>query len=266
LAQPGRSSSPGIKARIERLLGVRISRWDRDPDEGNGVFYMGLASGRRRETPGVHVDHPHDDITAVVYLTPGLPEDCGTSRWKHRATGLTDAPTAADARRGEELGGLRAVKHSLQRTAPQGSPTMPAAVTGEYVRGAQVQEEALHPFRKWFDDLAIGDSLLTHRRTVTDADIVSFGGISGDFFYMRPRRRRSVSASRTATSCCRPRQACSSRARAHGVRQQAVAAQPWYCTTVLVVLISSRASRPFSRPWPLRLVPPKGNSTPPPAP
>jgi len=85
---------------------------------------------------------------------------------------------------GEELGGVRAVMHFLQRAAVQGSPTMLAAVTGEYVRGAKVQEEALHPFRKWFDDLAIGDSLLTHRRTVTDADIVAFGGISGDFFYM----------------------------------------------------------------------------------
>jgi oxepin-CoA hydrolase/3-oxo-5,6-dehydrosuberyl-CoA semialdehyde dehydrogenase len=85
---------------------------------------------------------------------------------------------------GEELGGLRAVKHYLQRTAVQGSPTMLAAVTREYVRGARVQEGALHPFRKWFDDLAIGDSLLTHRRTVTDADIVAFGGISGDYFYM----------------------------------------------------------------------------------
>jgi oxepin-CoA hydrolase / 3-oxo-5,6-dehydrosuberyl-CoA semialdehyde dehydrogenase len=85
---------------------------------------------------------------------------------------------------GEELGGVRAVKHYLQRAAVQGSPTMLAAVTREYVRGAKVQEEDLHPFRKWFDDLAIGDSLLTHRRTVTDADIVAFGGISGDYFYM----------------------------------------------------------------------------------
>jgi oxepin-CoA hydrolase/3-oxo-5,6-dehydrosuberyl-CoA semialdehyde dehydrogenase len=73
--------------------------------------------------------------------------------------------------------------HFLQRAAVQGSPTMLAAVTREYVRGANVQEEALHPFRNWFDDLAIGDSLLTHRRTVTDADILAFGGISGDFFY-----------------------------------------------------------------------------------
>jgi oxepin-CoA hydrolase/3-oxo-5,6-dehydrosuberyl-CoA semialdehyde dehydrogenase len=85
---------------------------------------------------------------------------------------------------GEELGGVRAVHHCLQRTAVQGSPTMLAAVTGEYVRGAKVQEEALHPFRKHYDELAIGDSLLTHRRTVSEADIVAFGGISGDFFYM----------------------------------------------------------------------------------
>ena len=85
---------------------------------------------------------------------------------------------------GEELGGVRAVKHFLQRSAVQGSPTMLAAVTGEYVRGAAVRTSELHPFRKWFDDLAIGDSLLTHRRTVSEADLVNFGGVSGDYFYM----------------------------------------------------------------------------------
>ncbi|MBB3180760.1 phenylacetic acid degradation bifunctional protein PaaZ [Variovorax sp. Sphag1AA] len=85
---------------------------------------------------------------------------------------------------GEELGGLRAVKHYLQRTAVQGSPTMLAAVTGEYMRGAKLNESEVHPFRKHFEDLAIGDSLLTHRRTVGEADLVAFGGISGDYFYM----------------------------------------------------------------------------------
>ncbi|MDM0027849.1 phenylacetic acid degradation bifunctional protein PaaZ [Variovorax saccharolyticus] len=85
---------------------------------------------------------------------------------------------------GEELGGLRAVKHYLQRAALQGSPSMIAAVTGEYMRGAKLNESELHPFRKHFEDLAIGDSLLTHRRTVGEADIVAFGGISGDYFYM----------------------------------------------------------------------------------
>jgi oxepin-CoA hydrolase/3-oxo-5,6-dehydrosuberyl-CoA semialdehyde dehydrogenase len=85
---------------------------------------------------------------------------------------------------GEELGGIRAVRHFLQRAAVQGSPTMLAAVTGEYVRGARLQESDVHPFRKYFEDLKMGDSLLTHRRTVSEADIVNFGGISGDFFYM----------------------------------------------------------------------------------
>jgi oxepin-CoA hydrolase/3-oxo-5,6-dehydrosuberyl-CoA semialdehyde dehydrogenase len=85
---------------------------------------------------------------------------------------------------GEELGGIRAVKHFLQRAAVQGSPTMLAAVTGEYVRGAAVKESDLHPFRRYFEDLEIGHSLLTHRRTVSEADIVNFGGVSGDYFYM----------------------------------------------------------------------------------
>ncbi|MFV3333150.1 phenylacetic acid degradation bifunctional protein PaaZ [Pseudomonas sp. NY15437] len=85
---------------------------------------------------------------------------------------------------GEELGGLRAVKHYLQRTAVQGSPTMLMAVTGEYVRGAKVYETEVHPFRRHFDDLKIGESLLTHRRTVTEADLVNFGCLSGDHFYM----------------------------------------------------------------------------------
>ncbi|MEO8059618.1 MAG: phenylacetic acid degradation bifunctional protein PaaZ [Burkholderiales bacterium] len=85
---------------------------------------------------------------------------------------------------GEELGGIRAVKHYLQRAALQGSPTMLAAVTGEHVRGATLHESETHPFRKHFEELQIGDSLLTHRRTVSEADLVNFGGVSGDYFYM----------------------------------------------------------------------------------
>jgi len=85
---------------------------------------------------------------------------------------------------GEELGGIRAVKHFLQRAAVQGSPTMLTAVTGEYVRGGAVKETEIHPFRRHFEELEIGHSLLTHRRTVSEADIVNFGGVSGDYFYM----------------------------------------------------------------------------------
>ena len=85
---------------------------------------------------------------------------------------------------GEELGGIRAVKHYLQRTAVQGSPTMLSAITREYVRGSQVIETEVHPFRRHFEELQIGESLLTHRRTVSEADLVNFGCLSGDYFYM----------------------------------------------------------------------------------
>ena len=84
---------------------------------------------------------------------------------------------------GEELGGLRAVKHYLQRTAVQGSPTMLASISKQWVRGAQVREDRVHPFRKYFEELQPGDSLLTARRTMTEADIVNFACLSGDHFY-----------------------------------------------------------------------------------
>ncbi len=84
---------------------------------------------------------------------------------------------------GEELGGSRAIKHYMQRTAIQGSPTTLMAITKEYMAGADTSVGDVHPFRKYFEDLAIGDSLTTHRRTVTEADIVNFGCLSGDHFY-----------------------------------------------------------------------------------
>jgi len=84
---------------------------------------------------------------------------------------------------GEELGGARAVKHYMQRTALQGSPTTLMAITGEYHPGARVYSDDIHPFKKFFEDLTVGETLITHRRTVTEADIVNFGCISGDHFY-----------------------------------------------------------------------------------
>jgi len=85
---------------------------------------------------------------------------------------------------GEELGGSRAIKHYMQRTAIQGSPDMLTAITRQFTTGATPRIEPLHPFRKTFDELQIGDSLISHRRTVTEADIVNFGCISGDHFYL----------------------------------------------------------------------------------
>ena len=84
---------------------------------------------------------------------------------------------------GEELGGLRAVKHYMQRTAIQGSPNAMTQVGHSWTAGATVYEDRVHPFKKSFDELRIGERLLTARRTITEADIVSFAGLSGDYFY-----------------------------------------------------------------------------------
>ena len=84
---------------------------------------------------------------------------------------------------GEELGGLRAVKHYMQRTAIQGSPNAMTQVGHSWTAGAQVFEDRVHPFKKSFDELRIGERLLTARRTISEADVVSFAGLSGDFFY-----------------------------------------------------------------------------------
>ncbi|MCU7548478.1 phenylacetic acid degradation bifunctional protein PaaZ [Chitinophagaceae bacterium LB-8] len=84
---------------------------------------------------------------------------------------------------GEEMGGVRGVKHYMQRVAIQGSPTSITAITRSYQPKAKTTEEEKHPFRKYFEELEIGDSLLTHKRTVTEADIVNFANISWDHFY-----------------------------------------------------------------------------------
>jgi hypothetical protein len=89
----------GVKSRLEKILGIKIKRWDIDPIEENGVFYQGLSKGKKKEVPGVHSDEPYNDITIVIYLTPGIPVTCGTSLWMHKQTGSTDPVTPADARR-----------------------------------------------------------------------------------------------------------------------------------------------------------------------
>ncbi|MDM1768005.1 phenylacetic acid degradation bifunctional protein PaaZ [Acinetobacter sichuanensis] len=84
---------------------------------------------------------------------------------------------------GEELGGLRAVKHYMQRTAIQGSPKAMTQIGHSWTIGSEVFEDRVHPFKKSFDELRIGERLLTARRTVTEADIVNFACLSGDHFY-----------------------------------------------------------------------------------
>ena len=84
---------------------------------------------------------------------------------------------------GEEMGGIRGVLHYMQRTAIQSSPTTLASITSEWVTGAAQPTDTVHPFRKHFEELRIGETLVTHRRTVTETDIVNFAAISGDHFY-----------------------------------------------------------------------------------
>jgi oxepin-CoA hydrolase/3-oxo-5,6-dehydrosuberyl-CoA semialdehyde dehydrogenase len=84
---------------------------------------------------------------------------------------------------GEEMGGKRGVFHYLQRTAIQGSPSTITAILNQYQQGAQQIEKDIHPFRQYFEDLEIGETLITAKHTVTDADVVNFANVSGDHFY-----------------------------------------------------------------------------------
>lgn len=84
---------------------------------------------------------------------------------------------------GEELGGLRALAHYMQRTALQGSPRMLASVTASWTAGAPEQREGPHPFRLRFGELELGKTLVTPPRTIKLDDIEHFAHFTGDTFY-----------------------------------------------------------------------------------
>jgi oxepin-CoA hydrolase/3-oxo-5,6-dehydrosuberyl-CoA semialdehyde dehydrogenase len=84
---------------------------------------------------------------------------------------------------GEELGGARGVLHYMQRSAVQGSPSMLTAITREWTRGAEQKRNGVHPFRKHFEELEIGETLITEKRTITLEDVERFAELSGDKFY-----------------------------------------------------------------------------------
>lgn len=84
---------------------------------------------------------------------------------------------------GEEMGGMRGVMHYLQRTAIQGHPDTIRAITSQHQVGATLPEAEPHLFRQYFEDLQVGDTVTTHKHTVTEADIVNFANVSGDNFY-----------------------------------------------------------------------------------
>lgn len=84
---------------------------------------------------------------------------------------------------GEEMGGIRGVKHYLQRTALQGSPTTITEVTNVYQPHAKGKDPGKHPFQKYFEELQVGDQLITEKRLITSEDIDAFADLSGDHFY-----------------------------------------------------------------------------------
>ena len=157
-----------------------------DTDEAIALAKLGRGS-----LVGSVVTADDDEASAIVLGTAAyhgrilvLNEDCAAESTGH---GSPLAPLVhggpGRAGGGEELGGSRAIKHYMQRTAIQGSPTTMTAVTRQYTAGSRPITDLVHPFRKYFEDLQVGETLITHRRTVTEADIVNFGCISGDHFY-----------------------------------------------------------------------------------
>src|SRR3954467_774597 len=83
----------------------------------------------------------------------------------------------------EDMGGVRGVKHYMQRTALQSSPAIIAAVTEQYIPGAPKHIIGVHPFRLKMSELNIGDTWQTGSRTVSIEDIEHFAEFTGDRFY-----------------------------------------------------------------------------------
>lgn len=84
---------------------------------------------------------------------------------------------------GEEQGGVRGIKHFMQRTALQGSPDMLSAITGIHLQGATRNTNTIHPFKKNFEEIKVGDTVITEKRTISLDDIEAFAALSGDIFY-----------------------------------------------------------------------------------
>jgi oxepin-CoA hydrolase/3-oxo-5,6-dehydrosuberyl-CoA semialdehyde dehydrogenase len=93
---------------------------------------------------------------------------------------------------GEEMGGIRGVMHYMQRTAVQGTPDVLTAIGGRWIKGARELDPGVHPFRKPFHELRIGDTLLSAEREVTVHDIEAFAELSGDRFYAHMDEREAA--------------------------------------------------------------------------
>ena len=83
----------------------------------------------------------------------------------------------------EELGGIRAVKHYMQRTALQGPPSLLSAAGETWIAGSVTHQGPAHPFRRRFGDLQLGETLVTPPRHISAADVQAFADFTGDQFY-----------------------------------------------------------------------------------
>ncbi|MFA3783536.1 phenylacetic acid degradation bifunctional protein PaaZ [Melioribacteraceae bacterium 4301-Me] len=84
---------------------------------------------------------------------------------------------------GEEMGGIRGILKYMQRTALQGHPNTLTNICNQWIKGGEQLTDKIHPFKKYWEEIQIGETYFTNRRTITETDIVNFAAISGDHFY-----------------------------------------------------------------------------------
>lgn len=156
--------TPEEALRLLRLGGGMLVATLATPDPQEARFYLqGLAG----EVGRLHVLNRRNAHASTGHGSP-LP------RLLHGGPGRAGG--------GEELGGMLAVRRHLARLALQADPQTLQALTGEYAKGAE-HPARVHPFRKTYEELEVGETLWTHRRTVTEADIALFAHLSWDHFY-----------------------------------------------------------------------------------
>ncbi|WP_341474594.1 phenylacetic acid degradation bifunctional protein PaaZ [Thermus albus] len=150
--------------RLARMGGGMLVATVATPDPAEARFYLLGLSG---EVGRLHILNRRNSAASTGHGSP-LP------RLLHGGPGRAGG--------GEELGGLLSVKRHLARVALQADPHTLQVLTGEYAKGAEKPAQ-VHPFRKYYEELEIGETLKTHRRTVTEADISLFAHLSWDHFY-----------------------------------------------------------------------------------
>jgi len=146
---------------------------------GKGSLCASIATHNKRDA-GQFVQGAASHHGRILILDRDMAKE-STGHGSPLATLVHGGPGRAGG--GEEMGGKRGVLHYLQRTAVQGSPTAITAVTGVYQQGAEPNMTEVHPFRRHYEDLHVGDTILTEKHLVTMDDIDRFADLSGDKFY-----------------------------------------------------------------------------------